>query len=64
MKESKANTSVKKVNAMGLGAVVAVVAVWGFEAVAGITVPGEVAAAFGTMCGYLASLAMPDHLEE
>lgn len=54
----------KKLHAAAIGVPFAVCAVWGFAAATGMVVPGEVAAAFGAVCTFIASVLIPDDKEE
>jgi hypothetical protein len=53
----------KKLSAAAIGVPLAVLIAWGFETVSGIKVPAEVAAAFGAVCTFVASVAIPDDRE-
>lgn len=57
-------TTSKKISAAAVGGAVGVVTVWAFNAVTGIVVPAEVAAAWGTLMTFIASVAIPDAIEE
>lgn len=57
-------SNVKKLSAAGIGVPLGIVTVWVFELVAGITAPGEVAAAWGAVLTWVASVLIPDHKEE
>lgn len=55
--------TVKKLSAAGIGIPVAAVAVWASQAFAGVDVPSEIAAAFGAICTFVASVLIPDEKE-
>ena len=53
----------KKLSAAAIGIPFAIVTAWGFEAATGLKVPAEVAAAFGAVCTFVASVLIPDDQE-
>lgn len=53
----------KKLSAGAIGVPLAIVLAWGFEAATGVQVPTEVAAAFGAVCTFVASVLIPDDKE-
>ena len=54
----------KKLSAAAIGVPLAVVLVWAFETYMKTPVPSEVAAAFGGVLTFLASVLIPDGVEE
>lgn len=54
----------KKLSAVAIGTPAGMVLAWTVETVFGITVPAEIGAAFGAICTFIASLAIPDENEE
>ena len=65
MKLKKPNQSTgKKFNAGALGASFAVLLAWVISQITGIDVPAEVGAALGGICTFIASLLIPDAIEE
>lgn len=61
--DRKNASSIRKLSAAGIGVPLGVVTIWAFELVSGITAPGEVAAAWGAMLVWIASVLIPDHKE-
>ncbi|HEU4344756.1 MAG TPA: hypothetical protein VFU31_24640 [Candidatus Binatia bacterium] len=53
----------KKLSAGAIGVPLAVVIAWAFQAFSGVVVPAEVAAAFGAVCTFTASVLIPDSKE-
>lgn len=54
----------KKLSAAAIGMPLAVVVVYGIEIAATLTVPGEVGAALGGVFTFVASVLIPDNVEE
>jgi hypothetical protein len=58
-----ASTS-KKLSAAAIGGPLGVVVVWGIAAFSGLVIPAEIGAAFGAVLTFIASVAIPDDLED
>ncbi len=54
----------KKLSAAAIGTPLGIVAVWGFSAATGVTVPAEVGVALGAVLTFIASVVIPDAIEE
>lgn len=59
-----ATTAVKKLSAAAIGGPLGVVVVWGIGAFATVEVPPEVGAAIGAVLTFIASLLIPDEIED
>jgi hypothetical protein len=57
-------TTGKKLSAAAIGAPLGVVAVWGFSAATSVAVPAEVAVSLGAVLTFVASVIIPDTIEE
>lgn len=65
MSIAKPSTSAgKKFNAAAIGGAIATLVTWGIGQGLGIDVPAEVGVAIGVICTFIASLAIPDSIEE
>lgn len=53
----------KKISAHAVGAALAAISVWALNAFAKISVPPEIAVAFGTVAAVVVSIAVPDESE-
>lgn len=56
--------TVKKLSAAAIGVPAAAIVAWGVKAFGGVDVPVEIAAAFGAVCTFVASVLIPDEREE
>jgi len=54
----------KKISAAATGGAFSIILVWAVEQFSGVTIPAEVASAIGTICMLIASLLIPDEIEE
>jgi hypothetical protein len=62
--QRRVTMSAKKLSAAAIGVPLAVVVAWAFEASSAVKVPAEVAAAFGALCTFIASVCIPDSKED
>ncbi len=53
----------KQISAQVVGLAVAAIGAWAFQTATKITIPAEIAVAFGTVCSVLASVIIPDNME-
>lgn len=58
-----ANTA-KKLSAASIGTPLGIVIVWGFATATGLQVPAEVGVAVGAVLTFVASVLIPDDIEE
>jgi len=58
------NVQKKKISAAALGGAFSIIIIWSVEQFSGVVIPAEVASAFSTLCAMVASLLIPDEIEE
>lgn len=58
-----ASTS-KKLSAAAIGGPLGVVVVWAVSAFSGLVIPAEIGAAFGAVLTFVASVLIPDEIED
>lgn len=61
---TKMTITPKKLSAAAVGIPLAVILAWVLETAVGVTMPGEVAGAVGGLCTFVASVLIPDEMEE
>lgn len=54
----------KKLSAAAIGTPLGIVIVWGFAVATGLVVPAEVGVALGAVFTFIASVVIPDEVEE
>lgn len=57
-------STTKKLSAAAIGGPLGVVVVWGISVTTGLVIPAEIGAAFGAVLTFMASVAIPDDIED